>query len=102
MTLGSSKFEVFVGTIPNDVNAKSNLLLHPYDSTAIVSDDRHITVFDSERLSRTQTFCNNNPIGSQISTLLFLNDEDASLLLAGSGIHNYNHRRGNCSNIPKL
>lgn len=42
------------------------------------------SIFDSLDMTRTHTFSNNNPEGSTIDSLAFINCEDASLLLAGS------------------
>ncbi|KAI8915600.1 raptor N-terminal caspase like domain-containing protein [Gorgonomyces haynaldii] len=81
---GSVSFEKFQGMMLNDVGCKRNLVCHPYDPYLVCSDDRYISVFDTDQKQRTLRFSNNNPKGSSITSLLFVNDEDASLLLAGS------------------
>ena len=47
------------------------------------------SVFNWEEGSKISSFYNNNPVGSKISSLSFVNEDDLALLAVASGIKKY-------------
>ncbi|KAJ2999977.1 hypothetical protein HDV02_001234 [Globomyces sp. JEL0801] len=62
------------------------LLFHPYDPYLLVSDSSTISVMDWEEQMCLHVITNNNPSDSKITTMKFINEEDFSLLMVGSGL----------------
>ena len=65
---------------------KISLVFHPYDSLVVAADSCDISVIDTSSQHSLHVIRNCNPPGSYISSLKFLNDEDTSILLAGSSM----------------
>ncbi|KAF2220211.1 raptor N-terminal caspase like domain-containing protein [Elsinoe ampelina] len=63
----------------------SKIVFHQFEPHVLLSDDREtITVWDWEANRRVSRWRNENPKGSRISDLRFVNEDDVALVLAGS------------------
>ncbi|CAG8437461.1 2822_t:CDS:2 [Diversispora eburnea] len=81
---GSSRWNKQVGLLNNETEP-TKLLFHPFEPHLIVANDKDlISVWNWKDHFRTHTFSNGNPTGSKITTLNFINEGEASMLLAGS------------------
>ncbi|KAJ1329987.1 hypothetical protein BSLG_009838 [Batrachochytrium salamandrivorans] len=64
----------------------------------VSADDQVISIYDWEESTKVNTFSNDNPKGSRITSLQFINEDDATLLLTGSDdglvrlYRNFNHQ----------
>ncbi|ETV91087.1 hypothetical protein, variant 1 [Aphanomyces invadans] len=70
-------------------NSKSEMsslmVFHPYDSVLVVADDKdQIAVWNVDSSDRVLQFSNQNPVGSRVTALGWLNQETQSLLYCGS------------------
>ncbi|KAL2912002.1 Target of rapamycin complex 1 subunit kog1, partial [Polyrhizophydium stewartii] len=79
----TGRFEELVVSIPTERQAGLSLF-HTFEPTLVVAHEQTISVYDWELMSRVNLFCNDNPRGSRISSLQFVNEEDAAMLLTGS------------------
>eukprot|EP01135_Chromosphaera_perkinsii_P005237 Nk52_evm6s327 gene=Nk52_evmTU6s327 len=74
-----------VAILDNETDMASLMAFAPFEPYLVVSDERdNITVWNWEKGERTGVYKNQNPYGSRITTLKFLNKNDIPLLLAGS------------------
>jgi regulator-associated protein of mTOR len=85
---GSTRFESILGSISHDLDPQfvdKCMVFHPYDPYIVVADATNINVLDWETQKSLHCISNLNPPSSHITALKFINDEDASILMAGSG-----------------
>ncbi|KAF4553212.1 Target of rapamycin complex 1 subunit mip1-like protein [Elsinoe fawcettii] len=78
----------------------SKVVFHQFEPHLLLADDREtITVWDWEANRRVSRWRNENPKGSRISDLRFVNEDDVALVLAGSSdgvvriYRDYEHRK---------
>jgi regulator-associated protein of mTOR len=77
-----------LGTITHDLDPNyvdKCMIFHPYDPYLVISDGQNINIVDWELQKSLHTISNLNPPNSHITSLKFINEEDASILLVGSG-----------------
>eukprot|EP00842_Homolaphlyctis_polyrhiza_P000214 jgi/Hompol1/1193/HPOL_002661-RA len=60
------------------------MLFHSFEPTLAIADDQVISIFNWQTLTRTHAFSDDNPKGSRVTSLQFINEEDTSLLVAAS------------------
>jgi regulator-associated protein of mTOR len=69
----------------NNQSQPSKMTFHQFEDHLAVSDDRDtICVWDWKNQGRLSRFSNGNPVGSKISDLQFINEDDQAFLLSGS------------------
>ncbi|TVY80319.1 Target of rapamycin complex 1 subunit mip1 [Lachnellula suecica] len=69
----------------NNQSQPSKMTFHQFEDHLAVSDDRDtICIWDWKRQDRLCRFSNGNPVGSKISDLQFINEDDQAFLLTGS------------------
>ncbi|CCI46966.1 unnamed protein product [Albugo candida] len=70
----------------NDSEMTSLLLFHPYEPILVVADDKdQISLYNIEENERKlKVFSNNNPTGSRLTSLSWINENAESLLTCGS------------------
>lgn len=85
--LGSSKLEHEITILENDNSFISNLLFHPFEPVVVHSDEKqNISVWNWEEGRRLNVFSNLNSV-NRITNLKLLNEDDNTLLAAGSGMY---------------
>eukprot|EP01126_Amoeba_proteus_P059096 TRINITY_DN7695_c0_g1_i1.p1 TRINITY_DN7695_c0_g1~~TRINITY_DN7695_c0_g1_i1.p1 ORF type:complete len:375 (-),score=89.47 TRINITY_DN7695_c0_g1_i1:119-1243(-) len=63
----------------------SQICFHPFENILVVSDENDgIIVWNWENGNRLNQFQNQNPIGSRITSLTLLNEQDSTIIAAGS------------------
>ncbi|ETV64796.1 hypothetical protein, variant 1 [Aphanomyces astaci] len=70
-------------------NSKSEMtslmVFHPYDSVLVVADDKdQVAVWNVDTNDRVLQFGNQNPVGSRVTSLGWINQETESILYCGS------------------
>ncbi|CAG8587642.1 23373_t:CDS:2 [Gigaspora margarita] len=81
---GSSRWNKQI-TVFNNESEPSKLLFHQFEPHLIVANDKdNISIWNWKEHHRTHSFSNGNPIGSKITTLKFINEDEISMLLTGS------------------
>jgi regulator-associated protein of mTOR len=69
----------------NNQSQPSKMTFHQFEDHLAVSDDRDtICIWDWKKQDRLNRFSNGNPVGSKISDLQFINEDDQAFLLTGS------------------
>ncbi|KAF0700295.1 Aste57867_9173 [Aphanomyces stellatus] len=69
----------------NESDMTSLLLFHPYDSCLVVADDKdQIAMWNVDTSERVLQFANQNPTGSRVTSLGWINEDRQSLLYCGS------------------
>ncbi|KAJ3050506.1 hypothetical protein HK097_008544 [Rhizophlyctis rosea] len=80
----TSRFEEQVGLLHNDVNPRL-AVFHQYEPHLAVADERDgVRIFNWQEHVRLNSFTNGNPLGSRITSMRFINEEDLGLLMTGS------------------
>lgn len=76
----SSPFKAFgIGAAPH------KMVFHQFENHIVTSDDRDsIAVWDWEKAQQICRFSNNNPPGSKVTELRFINEDDQAMLMTGS------------------
>lgn len=65
--------------------APMRMLFHQFENHLITSDDRDsIAVWDWKEATQLARFSNGNPLGSRVTELRFINEDDSAMLLTGS------------------
>jgi regulator-associated protein of mTOR len=93
----------------NEAEMTSLLLFHPYESLLVVADEKdQISVWNFEQSDKILTFGNKNPMGSRLTSLTWINENEESLLTCGSddGViklyHGLHTSHLSASSCPKL
>lgn len=69
----------------NNITQPVKMVFAQFDPHLIVSDDRDgMTIWDWSEPARLNRFCNNNPVGTKITEVKLLNEDDHPILLTGS------------------
>jgi regulator-associated protein of mTOR len=69
----------------NNQSQPSKMTLHQFEDHLAVADDRDtICIWDWKKQQRLCRFSNGNPVGSQISDVQFINEDDQAFLMTGS------------------
>ncbi|KAL5035995.1 Target of rapamycin complex 1 subunit kog1 [Batrachochytrium dendrobatidis] len=79
----TGKFEEHIGNVQTDRPAHLSMF-HSYEPLVVTADEQVISVYDWQTSTKVNTFSNDNPKGSRITSMQFINEEDVALLLAGS------------------
>ena len=70
----------------NNMCTPTRLLFHQFESYLVAVDDKDtVTVWDWEGEKQLNRFSNGNPVGTRITEIKFLNEDDVALLMTGSG-----------------
>ncbi|EXX56606.1 Kog1p [Rhizophagus irregularis DAOM 197198w] len=81
---GSSRWNKQIAFFNND-SEPTRLLFHQFEPHLIVANDKDmISVWNWRKHYNTHSFSNGNPLGSKITTLKFINEDEISMLLTGS------------------
>ena len=65
--------------------APVKMVFHQFENHLVTSDDRDsIAVWDWEQASQLCRFSNGNPLGSRVTELRFVNEDDQAMLMTGS------------------
>lgn len=81
---GTHKWNQAVG-IFNNGGQPAGMTFHQFEDHLAVSDDGNtVNVWDWKRQTRLSRFSNGNPVGSRISDMKFINEDDQAMLLTGS------------------
>ncbi|KAK3700331.1 Target of rapamycin complex 1 subunit kog1 [Vermiconidia calcicola] len=65
--------------------APIKMVFHQFENHLVTSDDRDsIAVWDWEQSSQLCRFSNGNPLGSRVTELRFINEDDQAMLMTGS------------------
>ncbi|KAJ3287889.1 hypothetical protein HK104_008412, partial [Borealophlyctis nickersoniae] len=81
---GKSKFEEQVGLLYNDVNP-CVMAFHQFEPHLAVADDRDgVRIYNWQEHVRLSSFSNHNPVGSRITSMRFINEDDLALLMTAS------------------
>lgn len=81
---GSSRWDDNSGIFDNGVQPM-RLCFHQYDNHLAVTDDRdHVRVWDWKSQRLLSKFSNANPVGSKITGVRFINEDDYAILMTGS------------------
>ncbi|KAL7272939.1 Target of rapamycin complex 1 subunit kog1 [Rhizina undulata] len=82
---GTSRWDHQIGFFNNGTQPM-RLLFHQFESHLVAADDGDgVSVWDWEKGNRLSVFSNGNPPGTKITVVKFLNEDDAALLMTGSG-----------------
>ncbi|KAF2090069.1 hypothetical protein K490DRAFT_35866 [Saccharata proteae CBS 121410] len=69
----------------NNGSQPIKMCFHQFDDHLVVTDDRDtVCVWDWDRHTRLNRFSNGNPMGSRITEVKFINEDDQALLMTGS------------------
>ncbi|RDW61312.1 putative wd repeat-containing protein mip1 protein [Coleophoma crateriformis] len=69
----------------NNGSQPMKMTLHQFEDHLAVSDDRDtVCIWDWKTNSRLSRFSNGNPVGSKISDLKFINEDDQAFLMTGA------------------
>jgi len=84
--LASNKhFDSRVTSFSCDIGPINLLTFHEFEPWLAVANDKEvISLWNYEKNERINTFSNLNPIGSKITSLKFINEDDITLIMAGS------------------
>lgn len=81
---GTSKWSVPCGFF-NNGSQPSKMTMHQFEDHLAVSDDKDtVCIWDWKKQDRLSRFANGNPVGSKISDLKFINEDDQAFLMTGS------------------
>ncbi|KAI9760328.1 MAG: adenylosuccinase ade13 [Chaenotheca gracillima] len=81
---GTHKWDVPSGLFQNG-SQPTRMFFHQFENHLAVSDDRDgICIWDWKKQNRLNRFSNNNPIGSKMNDVRFINEDDQALLMTGS------------------
>ncbi|KAA8914605.1 raptor N-terminal caspase like domain-containing protein [Sphaerosporella brunnea] len=70
----------------NNLAQPTRLLFHQFESHLVAVDDKDsVSVWDWNGEKRLNRFSNGNPVGTRITEIKFLNEDDVALLMTGSG-----------------
>ncbi|GAO50281.1 hypothetical protein G7K_4411-t1 [Saitoella complicata NRRL Y-17804] len=82
---GASAWNLHAGYFNNETQPM-RLLFHQFEPHLVAADDRDgISVWDHNTGTRLNRFSNGNPMGSRITEVKFINEDDVALLMTGSG-----------------
>lgn len=74
-----------ISSLPSGFDSVSNVLFHPYENLLVCADHKkNIAVFETKEFEKINVFSNDNLKGTRISQLLWINEENVSLLCTGS------------------
>ena len=80
----TGRWNVPAGILTNGASPMK-MVFHQFENHLVVSDDRDsISVWDWQRGERLSRFSAGNPMGSRISDIKFINEDDVALVMAGS------------------
>jgi regulator-associated protein of mTOR len=78
-------FDEKLTSFSSDIGPINLLTFHEFEPWVSVANDKDIiSLWNYEKNERINTFSNLNPIGSKITSLKFINEEDIPLIMAGS------------------
>jgi regulator-associated protein of mTOR len=81
---GTGKWSVPCGFF-NNGSQPMKITMHQFEEHLAVSDDRDtVCIWDWKKQDRLSRFSNGNPVGSKISDLKFINEDDQAFLMTGS------------------
>jgi regulatory associated protein of mTOR len=81
---GTSRWDLPRGSMANG-SQPMKLCFHQFEEHISIADDRDVvTVWNWQERARLNRFSNNNPSGSKINELKFINEDDQALLMTGS------------------
>lgn len=81
----ANRFDERVTSFSCDIGPISLLTFHEFEPWVAVSNDKDIiSLWNFDKNERINSFSNLNPIGSKITSLKFINEDDVSLIMAGS------------------
>jgi regulator-associated protein of mTOR len=81
---GTSRWDLPKGSMANG-SQPMRLCFHQFEEHIAIADDRDVvTVWNWQERARLNRFSNNNPSGSKINELKFINEDDQALLMTGS------------------
>ena len=70
----------------NNLCQPTRLLFHQFESYLVAVDDKdNVSVWDWDNEKQMSRFSNGNPVGTRITEIKFLNEDDVALLMTGSG-----------------
>lgn len=70
----------------NNIHQPTRLLFHQFESHLVAVDDKDtVSVWDWKLNKLKARFGNGNPIGTRVTEIRFLNEDDVALLMTGSG-----------------
>jgi regulator-associated protein of mTOR len=79
------RFDERVTSFSSDIGPINLLTFHEFEPWISVANDKDIiSLWNYEKNERINTFSNLNPIGSKITSLKFINEDDITLIMAGS------------------
>jgi regulatory associated protein of mTOR len=82
---GISHWQHTLAVLDNYDRQPKKLLFHQFEAHLIISDDRDgVIVWDWHQSSRLNSFSNGNRVGTKITSMVFLNEDDVALLMVGS------------------
>lgn len=98
-TASTGRWDVPAGVLANTAPSMK-MVFHQFENHLVTSDDRDgISVWDWHKETRISRFSNGNPLGSRISDLKFINEDDIALVMSGSSdgvikiFRNYDERK---------
>ncbi|KAI9840991.1 MAG: hypothetical protein M1837_001066 [Sclerophora amabilis] len=81
---GSNKWDIPSGLL-NNATQPTRMFFHQFENHLVASDDRDsICIWDWKKQVRLNRFSNNNPTGSKMNDVRFINEDDQALLITGS------------------
>ncbi|KAF9582407.1 hypothetical protein BGW38_000247, partial [Lunasporangiospora selenospora] len=82
---GSCKWDTTHQSMNNE-SAAMHLVMHSYEPQMVIADDkRNLSVWNWKDGQLLNRFCNNNPRGTAITSVKFINEDDVAMLLVASG-----------------
>ncbi|KAF9974429.1 hypothetical protein BGZ73_002171 [Actinomortierella ambigua] len=82
---GTGRWDTNIHSIYNDTGV-SHLIMHAYEPHMVIADDkRNISVWNWKEGHMLNRFNNNNPKGTAVTCIKFINEDDIAMLLVGSG-----------------
>jgi len=73
-----------VAALSTGFDQVSALLFHPFENMLVVAEKRLLAVWDVKEFERVNLFSNENARGTKISAVSWINEQNQSLLMAGS------------------
>ncbi|KAK7614320.1 WD repeat-containing protein-like protein mip1 [Phyllosticta paracitricarpa] len=81
---GSNRWDKAKGFF-NNGSQPMKMSFHQFEEHLVVTDDSDtVCIWDWERHTRLNRFSNGNPVGSKITEVKFINEDDQALLMTGS------------------
>ncbi|KAI1316444.1 hypothetical protein EDD11_010007 [Mortierella claussenii] len=82
---GSSKWDTNIQSMNNE-SAAMHLVMHSYEPHMVIADDkRNLSVWNWKDGQLLNRFSNQNPRGTSVTSVKFINEDDVAMLLVASG-----------------